>query len=71
MPSHSMSTDSTSAEDARTSACSQVPLLVDASDGPAAAVDGEVLPVLVDPGTKTGRAELEGHQGVTARPAAC
>ena len=30
------------------------------------AVDGEVLPILVDPGTKTGRAELEGHYNYTA-----
>jgi hypothetical protein len=30
-------------------------------NSPAAAVDGEVLPILVDPGTEASRAELEGH----------
>jgi hypothetical protein len=36
-------------------------LLVDTPHGPVAALDGEVLPILVDPGTESGRAELERH----------
>ena len=36
--------------------------LIDAPHGPPAAVDGEVLPVLVDPGAEAGRAKaLRGH----------
>jgi hypothetical protein len=42
-------------------------LLVDATHGPSAAVDGEVLPILVDPGAKSGWAELEGHLFMLAR----
>ena len=38
-------------------------LFVDAPHGPSAAVDGVVWAVLIDPGTKTGRAEFEGHSG--------
>ena len=36
-------------------------LFVDAPHGPPAAVDGEVLPVLVDPEAEAGRTELESH----------
>ena len=37
-------------------------LFVDAPHGPPVAVDGEVLPVLVDPGAEAGRAEREGRR---------
>ena len=42
--------------------------LIDPANSPSATVDGEVLPILVDPGTKTGRAHLEGHAVIVAPP---
>ena len=41
--------------------------LIDATDCPPAAVDGEVWSVLVDPDTESGRAECERHSG-SSRP---
>jgi len=40
--------------------------LVNATDCPSAAVNGVVRAVLIDPGTKTGRAKFESHYDSTA-----
>jgi hypothetical protein len=41
--------------------------LIDPADRPSAAVNGVVRSVLIDPGTKTGRAKREGHLFMLAR----
>ena len=43
-------------------------LFVDAPHGPLAAVDGEVLPVLVDPGAEAGRTNLDADGPAAALP---
>ena len=41
--------------------------LIDPANSPSAAEDGEVLPVLVDPGTEAGRVHGKWHSG-SSRP---
>ena len=41
-------------------------LPVDTPHGPVAAVDGEVLPIIVDPGTETSRAQDQSHHSTAA-----